>query len=107
MDLKKLNRRIELESIKMEILQLVLLLLNLGDWMFSIDLSDIYLHFPIHPDYQKFLCFVVHHHHLQFWRLPIGLSISPRRFTKLLLPIIELLKERRMRAHHYLDVSFS
>lgn len=42
--LKRLNRKILVESFKIESLQSILLTINTGDWMLSIDLSDAYLH---------------------------------------------------------------
>lgn len=53
LDLKNLNRNIKIEAFKMESLQSILLAVNLGDWMLSVDLSDAYLHIPIHPAFQN------------------------------------------------------
>lgn len=51
LDLKNLDKRIQIKVFKMESLQSILLAINLGDWMLSIDLSDTYLHVPIHPPF--------------------------------------------------------
>lgn len=38
LDLKNLNKKIQVKAFKMESLQMILLAINLGDWMLSIDL---------------------------------------------------------------------
>lgn len=43
----------------METLKSVIQSLNTGDWAFSIDLSDAYLHVPINSESRKFLRFAV------------------------------------------------
>ncbi|XP_077306677.1 ubiquitin-conjugating enzyme E2 U isoform X1 [Lithobates pipiens] len=87
----------------MESLQSILLAISLGDWMLSVDLSDAYLHIPIHPAFQKFLRFAINHCHFQFRCLPFGISSAPRTFTKVLLPLVAFLRGKGLRIHHYLD----
>lgn len=103
LDLKNLNRNIKIEAFKMESLQSILLAVNLGGWMLSVDLSDAYLHIPVHPPFQKFLRFAINKSHLQFHCLPFGISSATRTFTKVLLPLIAFLREKGLRVHHYLD----
>lgn len=85
LDLKKLNKKIMVESFKMKGLQIILCAINLEDWMLAIDLSDAYLHIPIHTTFQRFLRFSVKHQHFQFQSLPFRISTAPRTFTKVLL----------------------
>lgn len=54
LDLKRLNSNIHVEHFKMESLNTVILSVQPGDWMASIDLQDAYLHIPIHRQFQPF-----------------------------------------------------
>ena len=63
-------------------------LIQHGDYVFSIDLQDAYLHIPI----------VKHHHHFFVWHnvtyhwkvLPFGLATAPQVFTTITRPILFL-----------------
>ena len=103
LDLKRLNKYIRLEHFKMESLNTVILLVQPGDWMASIDLQDAYFHIPIHSQFQHFLRFKVGNLHLQFQCLPFGISSAPRTFSKVLGAILAPLRERGIRVLHYLD----
>lgn len=103
LDLKRLNRYIRVEHFKMESLNTVILSVQPGDWMASIDLQDAYLHIPIHPQFQPFLQFRIGDLHLQFQCLPFGFSTAPRTFTKVLVAILAPLREKGIRVLHYLD----
>ena len=46
------------------------------DWAVSIDLTDAYLHVPIHPQSRKYLHFVLGNQVFQFMALPCGMSLS-------------------------------
>ena len=69
----------------------------------SIDICDAYLHVPMHQAVRKYLRFVVNNKVYQFTCLPFGLATSPREFTKLLRPVIVLLRQRGVKLHVYLD----
>ena len=47
-----------------------------NDWSVSIDLTDAYLHVPIHPISRKYLWFVYEHQVFQFTALPFRMSLS-------------------------------
>ena len=72
-NLSTLNLRILKSPFKMETLQSVLLSVQSGDWMVSLDLKDTYLQVPIHPDSRKYLRFVafgrVYQFKTVFWSL--------------------------------------
>ena len=55
-----------------------------NDWAVSIDLTDAYLHVPIHPISRKYLRFIYDHQVFQFTAIPFGMSLSPWVFTKLM-----------------------
>ena len=60
-----------------------------NDWAVSIDLTDAYLHVPIHPHYRKYLSF--------------RMSLNPWIFTKLMYVIAAHLHERAISVFPYLD----
>ena len=58
LDLSLLNKFIPTEHFKMENLMTIKALINKGNYMINIDLTDAYLTVPMHPDSQKFLSFL-------------------------------------------------
>ena len=65
-------------------------LIQQGDFAFSIDLQDAYLHIAIVKNHHHFLCFVWHKVPYQWRILPFGLATAPRVFTSLTKPILFL-----------------
>ena len=61
-----------------------------GDYAFSIDLQDAYLHIPIVKYHCHFLHFNWHNVPYQWKVLPFGLATAPRVFTTLTKPILFL-----------------
>lgn len=102
-NLKFLNEFITYHHFKMENISLVKHLLSPGDWMVKLDLKDAYLTVPIHPSFQHFLQFIWEEDLFQFTCLPFGLSSAPWVFTKLLRPVVTLLRSRGIRLIIYLD----
>ena len=68
----------------METVKSVRQLIMYNDWAVSIDLTDAYLHIPIHPISRKYLLFVYNHQVFQFTALPFRMSLDPWVFTKLM-----------------------
>ena len=68
----------------------VLLLIQHGDYAFSIDLQDAYLHIPIVNHHHHFLQFAWHNLPYQWKFLPFGLATAPRVFIALSKPILFL-----------------
>ena len=68
-----------------------------------LDIREAYLHVPMHQAVRKYLQFVVNKQVYQFTCLPFGLATSPREFTKLLQPVVALLRQRGVKLHVYLD----
>ena len=64
-------------SIKMSIKKSIRTSLIPGKWVSSIDLSDAYLHIPIHPNSRKYLRFCHKSQVFQFTSLPFGLATAP------------------------------
>ena len=74
-----------------------------GEWVSSIDLSDTYLHIPIHPNSRKYLRFC-----LQVTGVPVHLpsfwtSHSPQVFTMIVKEVKLMALSRGLRLHQYLD----
>ena len=66
---------------KMETPESVRTSLTPGEWVSSIDLSDAYLHIPIHPNLRKYVKFCHRSEVFQFTSLPFRLSTAPQVFT--------------------------
>ena len=75
---------IEKQAFKMETVKSVRQAMRLNDWAVSIDLTDAYLHVPIHHQSRKYLCFVHEDQVYHFSALPFGMSLSPLIFSKLM-----------------------
>ena len=74
-----------------------------NEWTFSLDLTDAYLHIPIHHRFRKYLRFTLRGRVYQFKALPFGLSTSPFVFTHLMTVIATFLRRRAITLHPYLD----
>ena len=103
MDLSALNKFIKHIPFKMVTVAQVRTSLRRGDWLASIDLKDAYWHVPIHPRFRKFLAFQVGELTYQFTRLPFGLSLAPRVFTKLTRVVATRLAEKGVTSLMYID----
>ena len=103
LDLSPLNTFIETTHFKMENLATLKSLINPGDYMINIDLTDAYLSVPIHQESQKFLRFIWQNKAYQFKAMPFGLNVAPRVFTKLLKPVVAWLRGQGIRLIIYLD----
>ena len=71
--------------------------------MASINIKDAYYSVPIAIEHQKFLRFVWRDNLYQYVCLPNGLSSAPRIFTKLLKPVIKVLREKGLLSSAYID----
>ena len=91
-DLSTLNRLMVAPHFKMETQGSVRSAIRSQEWTVSIDIRDAYLHVPMHQSVCKYLRFVVNKKVYQFTCLPYGLATSPREFTKLLRPVVSLLR---------------
>ena len=78
-------------------------LLNKNEFMCKLDLKDAYLTVPIHPTHQKFLRCQWQGKVYQYTALPFGLASAPRVFTKLLKPVLAILRSKGIRLIAYLD----
>ena len=102
-DLSVLNHFVYTETFKMETQRKVRNAIQLNDWAFSLDLTDAYLHIPIHHRSRKYLRFTLRGRVYQFKALIFGLSTSPFVFTRLMIVIATFLRRRAITLHPYLD----
>ncbi len=107
-NLRRLNKFIEKKHYKMERLTDALDLIQQDDWLTSIDLTQAYHHVAVHPDYRKYLRFQIRDpegaiHTYQYTCLPMGLSVSPRIYQKIMKTIVEKIRMRGIRCTIYMD----
>lgn len=102
-NLRSLNGYITYQHFKMEGLHMVKDLLNRNDWLCKIDLKDAYLAVNIETSCRKYLRFEWGNKTYQFKCLPFGLASAPRIYTKLMKPVISLLRKAGIRLIIYLD----
>ncbi|XP_056408500.1 uncharacterized protein LOC130311793 [Hyla sarda] len=102
-NLRDLNYFVKYQHFKMEGIHLLKDLLIKDDWMVKIDLKDAYLTVPVHPSHHPYLQFLWKNQKWQFQSLPFGLSSAPWCFTKLLKPVVAMLRSRGVRLIIYLD----
>ena len=102
-DLSRLNDHLVIPRFKMETRASVRASIKENEWTVSIDIQDAYLHVPMARSVRKYLRFMVNGRVYQFTCLPFGLATSPREFTKLLRPVVQLLRLQGIKLHVYLD----
>ena len=74
-----------------------------GDYVFSIELQDAYLHIPILMHHHNFLQFVRHSMPYQWKVLPFGLATAPRVFSALTKPMLIVCHHKGFCIVIYLD----
>ena len=97
-DLSRLNTFLHMEKFKIETPESIRTSLIPGEWVSSIDLSDAYLHIPIHPNW-----FCHRSQVFQFTSLPFGLATAPQVFTMIVKEVKLMALSRGLRLHQYLD----
>ena len=102
-DLSRLNDHLVIPRFKIETQASVRASIRENEWTVSIDIQDTYLHVPMARSVRKYLRFMVNGRVYQFTCLPFGLATSPREFTKLLRPVVQLLRLQGIKLHVYLD----
>ena len=103
LDLSKLNLFLNFETFKMETLETIRLSLQQGEWITSLDFSDMYFHIPINPRLRKYLRFHLNSQTFQFTALLFGLATAPLEFTKVVKEVKLMVQARGIRIHQYLD----
>ena len=102
-DLKVLNQHLKVPHFKMHTVQTVLKTISPRDYAFTIDLTDAYLHIPVHKRDRKFLRFTSLGTRLQWTCLPFGLATASMVFTRLAHAVAAFLHKRSIHIIPYLD----
>jgi len=103
LNLKRLNRFIRNSHFKMEDLRTARRLMSPGCYFVSIDIKDAFFHVNIIPHCRRFLRFKWNGTTYEFGCLPFGLCTAPRVFTKLMKPIMNLLRSENISCVIYID----
>jgi hypothetical protein len=74
-----------------------------NDFICKLDLKDAYVVTPIHPNSKKYLTFQNQGIVYQYKTLALGMSVSPRVFSKMMQFAIEPLRQQGTRLVYYLD----
>jgi len=104
-DYRKLNVFQRKTTFKMDDVQLISEMILPGDYGMLLDLKDAYLTLGLHPAHRKYCRFrdPSTGQRLQWRTVSFGISEAPRICTKLLRPLIALLKQVGIRCMIYID----
>ena len=102
-DLSRLKTFLLVERFKMETPESIRASLIPGELVPLKDLSDTYLHIPIHPNSRKYLRFCHKSQVFQFTSLPFGLAMAPQVFTMIVKKFKLMALTMGIRLHQYLD----
>ena len=103
LNLRPLNKVIQIDTFKMETLSNVIMSVSPGQWLVSLDLKDAYFHVPVNRAHWKYLRFAFQGKCYQYKVIPFGLSTSPRVFTKVLAVVVAAIRLQGVHIHPYLD----
>ena len=102
-DLSRFNTFLHIEKFKMETPESIRTSLIPGEWVSLIDISNAYLHIPIHPNSRKYLRFCHRSQVFQFTSLPFGLATAPQVFTMIVKEVKLMALSKGLRLHQYLN----
>lgn len=103
LNLKTLNKYVSNKHFKIEDYKTVTKLIRQDCFMATLDLKDAYFLVSINKKYRKYLRFYFKGSLYQFNCLPFGLNCAPRVFTKIMKPVISLLRSKGLVSNLYLD----
>ena len=103
LNLKCFNCYMHIPSFKMVTIRHIWELIQCGDYAFSINLLDVYLHIPIAKHHLCFLQFVWHNVPHQWKVVPFGLATATQVFTTITEPILFLCHHKGFCIVIYLD----
>jgi len=104
-DYRNLNKNISKTRFQMEGIEQVAHLIQPNDFGMLIDLKDCYLTLGLHPAHRKYCRFrcPTSHKRYQWKTVSFGTSEAPKICTKILKPLIQILKSLGIRALIYID----
>lgn len=102
-DLRRLNTACDSPRFTNEDIRTVKSLIKKGDKLATVDLSDGFLHVPVHKNYRDLLGFRWQNVYYRYKKLPFGLCLSPFYFAKIIRPIIQYLRSHGIRVVAFVD----
>ena len=93
-NLKKLDESVSYHQFRMDTLETALKLITANRYMTSLDLKNSYISIPVGKEHQNYFKFMWNNQLYAFTCLPLGLSSSPRIFTKLMTPVVATLRNK-------------
>lgn len=106
LNLKNFNKNVKTSHFKIEDYRTVARLITPNCLMATIDLQDAYYLIPIKKSHRKYLRFQFNNCLYEYNCLPFGLSCAPQIFTKILKPVMSLLRTQGFISVIYLDDIF-
>ena len=103
MDLREVNSSCTAPRFQNEDIQCAKTLVEPGDYMISVDISNGFLHIPVHKEHQTYLGMKWKGDYYVWKSMCFGLSASPYFFTKTLRPVIQYLRLQGLRVMTYVD----
>ena len=103
LNLKPLNRFVPYEHFKMEGLHMALDMIQPQEYFAKLDLKDAYYSMLIGEQTRPYLRFRWQDQLFQFRVCPFGLATAPRVFTKILKPVVSVLRRAGVKLVIYLD----
>ena len=104
-NLSEFNDFVVKHHFKMDTIKDAINLLKPGCFLASIDFKHAYFSVSVCREDRKYLCFYWNNRVYQFTCLPQGLSSAPRVFTKLLKPVLAVLRQKGVVIMCYIDDS--
>jgi hypothetical protein len=102
-DCRMLNSGLPDRTFKMETIKTALQLTEKNWWMFSWDLEQGYYQLKIHPNSRKWLGVYWKGKWLVFNVLPLGVSLSPWLFSKVMKQVLKVWRKKGIRVVGYID----
>lgn len=106
LNLKQLNRFIVTDHFKLEDFRTAIKLVTRNCYMSTIDIKDAYFFVKVGNKSRKYLRFVWNDQLYEFNVLPFGLCTAPFVFTKIMKPVVKLLRSCGFLSTIYLDDLF-
>ena len=104
---KKCNKALLFRHFKLDTLSTVIGLITLDSYMASLDLKHAFYSIPIATEQRRYLKFVWNGQLYEFGALPMGLTSSPRIFTKVMKPpALAFLRKKGYTLTGYIDDFF-
>ena len=105
LNLKHFNENIDPLHFKMETLQCAINSMRKDCYFGSVNLSESYYSIPVTKKHRKYFRFWFDNQKYEFTSLVMGLTTSPRVFTKVLKPVFAHLREKGYMSTAYIDDS--